>query len=48
LQQEVVIEPVIRHLDVNDAELQARIQVQMNILYEFFRGLYDQDQREIR
>ncbi|GAX72759.1 hypothetical protein CEUSTIGMA_g215.t1 [Chlamydomonas eustigma] len=45
--EEVVIEPVIRHLDVNDAELQARIQVEINNLYEFFRGLYDQDQKEI-
>lgn len=42
------MEPVIRHLDVNDAELQQRIQVEISNLYEFFKRLYDQDQMEIR
>ena len=37
-----MIEPVIRHLQVNDAELQGQIQMEISKLYEFFKGLYDQ------
>ena len=48
LQDDVIVDPVIRHLDVNDAELQQRIQVEISNLYEFFKRLYDQDQMEIR
>ncbi len=46
-QEEVLVEPVIRHLEVNDAEMQSRIQQEISALYDFFRGLYDQDQKEI-
>jgi hypothetical protein len=47
-QEDVLIEPVIRNLDINDVELKRKIQTEISGLYDFFKKLYDQDQQEIR
>lgn len=46
-QENVLIEPVIRGLDIGDADIQQRVSAELNNLYDFFRRLYDQDQTEI-
>ncbi|KAG2496180.1 hypothetical protein HYH03_005780 [Edaphochlamys debaryana] len=46
--EDVIIEPIIRNLNVGDKDMEMRITEQMIELYEFFRKLYEQDQDEIR